>query len=84
MNTRDDFCDRLKRSAALFRRIASSDVAELLEKAAAIIAAGKHDSSLAVSLTICAAMRDHLPEQEHIAEMMRQAADWLVEESPDD
>lgn len=71
----------LREWARVYRRVRSTGVADLLEAAADALDAGETNALLATELLICAAAREHLPEQQSAADLMAEAAERLLPKS---
>jgi len=72
-----DDVDSLRKWSDTFRRVGSPAVSDLLSRSANMIENGSMSPDVALELEVCAATRDHLPEQKSVAALMRRAAQQI-------
>lgn len=75
---RTEIVASLRTWSETFRRVNSPAVSDLLTLAATMIEKGSASPDVALELMVCAAARDHLPEQRSAAALMRRAADHIL------
>ncbi|TIV83816.1 MAG: hypothetical protein E5V64_06535 [Mesorhizobium sp.] len=67
----------LRKWADTFRRVGSPAVSDLLSQSANMIENSSASPDMAAELLVCAMTRDHLPEQQSVAALMRRAAEAI-------